>query len=145
MREGPTRNGAGHGDAWKEERKGKGGQKKSRPSLTSNMSAYRCAERKALKLSDCSNINAFAHAREVVAPHGAGLANLVFSPAGTRVVEFFHRAYVNPCFARLAELKNLDYHPVIPAGPDAISHEPRGNRLDLFADVPAILAALRKN
>jgi capsular polysaccharide biosynthesis protein len=97
------------------------------------------------ELSWRDQINAFAHAREVVAPHGAGLANLVFSPAGTRVVEFFHRAYVNPCFGRLAELKTLDYHAVIPAGPDAIRHEPRGNRLDLHADVPAILAALRKN
>jgi capsular polysaccharide biosynthesis protein len=29
----------------------------------------------------------FSRARCVVAPHGAGLANLVFSPPGTRVVE----------------------------------------------------------
>jgi capsular polysaccharide biosynthesis protein len=97
------------------------------------------------ELSWRDQINAFAHAREVVAPHGAGLTNLVFSPADTRVVEFFHRAYVNPCFGRLAELRNLDYHAVIPAGPDAIRHEPRGNRLDLHADVTAILAALRTN
>ena len=90
-------------------------------------------------------INAFAHAREVVAPHGAGLANLVFCQPGTRVVEFFHRAYVNPCFGRLAELKAVDYYPVIPLGAEPISCEPRHNRLDLHADVPSILAALRKN
>ena len=90
-------------------------------------------------------ISAFAHAREVVAPHGAGLANLVFSAAGTRVVEFFHRAYVNPCFGRLAVIKGLDYRPLVAAGAEALRCEPRGNRLDLHADVPAILAALRKN
>jgi hypothetical protein len=97
------------------------------------------------ELSWREQINAFAHAREVVAPHGAALANLVFCRPGTRVVEFFHRAYVNPCFGRLAELANVDYVPVIPDGPEAIGHEPRGNRLDLHADVPAILAGLRKN
>ncbi len=97
------------------------------------------------ELSWRDQINAFAHAREVVAPHGAGLANLVFCRPGTRVVEFFHRSYVNPCFGRLAELAKLDYTAVIPDGTEAIGHEPRGNRLDLHADVPAILAALRKN
>ena len=103
---------------------------------------------KKLRLEELSwreQINAFAHAREVVAPHGAGLANLVFSLAGTRVVEFFQRAYVNPCFGRLAGIKGLDYRPQIPEGPGAISCEPRGNRLDLHADVSAILEALRKN
>ncbi len=97
------------------------------------------------ELSWRDQINAFAHASEVVAPHGAGLANLVFCRPGTRVVEFFHRSYVNPCFGRLAELAKLDYIAVIPDGAEAISNEPRGNRLDLHADVPAILAALQKN
>jgi capsular polysaccharide biosynthesis protein len=55
---------------------------------------------------------AFSHAREIVAPHGAGLANTVFCRAGTKVVELFHREYVNPCFWRLASIQRLDYRPI---------------------------------
>jgi capsular polysaccharide biosynthesis protein len=47
-------------------------------------------------------IAVFSRARCVVAPHGAGLANLVFSPPGTRVVEI---ASTN--LASMRELRGL--------------------------------------
>ena len=51
-----------------------------------------------LALTLAEQILAFAGARVIMSPHGAGLANLVFCRADTRVVELFNHAYFNPCF-----------------------------------------------
>jgi capsular polysaccharide biosynthesis protein len=61
----------------------------------------------ALDLAD--QIGLFAHAHCIVAPHGAGLANLVFARPGTAVVEIHVDAWVNWCFRRLAAVCGLDY------------------------------------
>ena len=87
-------------------------------------------------------VSAFARAREIVAPHGAGLANLVFCRPGVRVVEVFNTAYVNPCFWRLAALMGLDYRPVATPETEPPACVPRGNRLDIVADADAIVRAL---
>ncbi len=87
-------------------------------------------------------INAFRHAKVIVAPHGAGLANLVFCRPETRVVEFFHRTYVNPCFWRLAALCELDYRPVVDASSQLLACDVRSGRLDIEADVKTVLNAL---
>lgn len=47
-------------------------------------------------------INAFANSDIVVAPHGAGLANLVWCGPGTKVIEIFSAKVFNDCFARLS-------------------------------------------
>lgn len=88
-------------------------------------------------------INAFRHAKVIVAPHGAGLANLAFCAPGTRVIELFNRSYVHGCFWRLAALQGLDYRPIVPTGPDPLSQASAHNRLDLVADVAQVRAALR--
>jgi capsular polysaccharide biosynthesis protein len=88
-------------------------------------------------------VAAFAAARVVVAPHGAGLANVVFCREGTRVVEFFNRSYVNPCFERWARAARLDYRAVVPAGEEPVGTERRANREDIAADIAAMLAALK--
>jgi len=85
---------------------------------------------------------AFAAARVVVSPHGAGLANVVFCREGTRVVEFFNREYVNPCFERWARAARLDYRAVVPAGEGAVGTERRANREDITVEVPAVVAAI---
>lgn len=87
-------------------------------------------------------INAFRHAKVIAAPHGAGLANLVFCGPETRVVEFFHRAYVNPCFWRLAALQGLDYRPVVDALSGPLACDVRSGRLDIEAPVETILNAI---
>lgn len=43
-------------------------------------------------------IDHFAAAEVVVAPHGAGLTNLIFAPEGVRVLEMFSPRYLNPTF-----------------------------------------------
>ncbi|MGC4075227.1 MAG: glycosyltransferase family 61 protein [Nibricoccus sp.] len=87
-------------------------------------------------------IAVFRDAREIVSPHGAGLGNLVFCKAGTRVVEFFSRTYVNPCFWRLSALKGLDYRVVVPAGDEPLAQNLNANRNDINVDVAQVLRAL---
>lgn len=88
-------------------------------------------------------INAFRHAKVVVAPHGAGLANLAFCPPGTRVVELFNRSYLHGCFWRLAALQRLDYWPIVPAGEEPLGQDASCNRLDMVADLGQVRTALR--
>ena len=88
-------------------------------------------------------INAFRHARIVVAPHGAGLANLVFCRPGTRVLELFHRSYVHWTYWQLAALLGLDYRPLVAPGAEPLTHTMASNRLDIEADLGQVRAALR--
>jgi capsular polysaccharide biosynthesis protein len=55
----------------------------------------------------------FARAECVVAPHGAGLTNLLFAPPGCAVLELHMDAYVHWCFHRLAALLGQRYECVI--------------------------------
>ncbi len=61
----------------------------------------------------------FAGARMVVAPHGAGLVNLVWSRAGTGVLELYPEFYHDPSFRLLAATMHLDYQYVICKSPGA--------------------------
>ncbi|WP_367322986.1 DUF563 domain-containing protein [Streptomyces sp. HUAS ZL42] len=55
----------------------------------------------------------FAGARTVIAPHGAGLANLVWAQRAERVIELFSAASFNDCFARLSRNLGIDYDYVV--------------------------------
>lgn len=57
-------------------------------------------------LSVQEQIDAFAAAEVVVAPHGAALANLVFCRPQVRVLELFAPNYVNVCYWNITE--NID-------------------------------------
>lgn len=87
-------------------------------------------------------IAALRGARVVVAPHGAGLANIAFCRPGTVVLELFNRAYVNGLFWRLAVVKGLDYRPVVPEDAEPLAEMPARGRDDIVADVPQVLQAL---
>jgi len=93
-------------------------------------------------LSWVDQIEVFRGAKVVVAPHGAGLANLVFCQPGTRVIELFNRSYVNGCYWRLASIRELDYRPMVAAGPEPLTEDLRANRFDLEADLTQIARAL---
>ena len=81
-------------------------------------------------------------ARLVVAPHGAGLANLMFCEAGARVVELVNRAYFNPVFWRLAALRGLDYRAVVADGEGAIREQASAGGVDVEADLARVSAEL---
>jgi capsular polysaccharide biosynthesis protein len=91
------------------------------------------------ELAWADQIAAFRAARVVVAPHGAGLANLAFCAPGTRVVEMVGRDYFNPTFWRLAALRGLDYRPLAEAGDAPLGERRECNRRDLVADVSLVL------
>lgn len=54
-------------------------------------------------------INLFRSCAVIVANHGAGLTNLVYSPPGCRVVELFSPKWLNDCYFRLASICGIDY------------------------------------
>ncbi len=96
------------------------------------------------RLAAREQIALFRNARLIVAPHGAGLANLSFARPGCQVVELQMDAYCNWCFHRLAALKGLTY--------DCIPGRAAGEWLDLdgpvhamrwHVSVPHVLAAVR--
>ena len=95
------------------------------------------------ELTWMEQINAFRRAKVVVAPHGAGLANLVFCQPGTRVVELFNRSYVHGCFWRLAALQRLDYRPIVPESAEPLGQSTGCNRLDIHADLRQVRMALQ--
>lgn len=49
-----------------------------------------------------STIALFKRAVMVIGPHGAGMANLVWTQEGTKVVEFLHMTYPLLCYWHLA-------------------------------------------
>jgi capsular polysaccharide biosynthesis protein len=70
-----------------------------------------------------TQIAMFANAEIVVAPHGAGLTNLMWCSSGTKVLEIFSPSYVNSCFLAIANLVELDYYYLIGDGaplPDGV-------------------------
>ncbi len=66
--------------------------------------------------SFAEQIALFAGAEVIVAPHGAGLTNLLWCKAGTKVLELFSPNYVNVCYWAAANQLGLDYHYLIGGG-----------------------------
>lgn len=62
------------------------------------------------KLSFEEQVALFAGAEAVVAPHGAGLANLLFVPKGCKVLELLDRDFVSDYYYNLAGILELDYY-----------------------------------
>lgn len=87
-------------------------------------------------------ITAFAAAEVVVAPHGAGLANLVFCRPDTRVIELFDRRYLHWCYWQLAAVSGLEYHGVISEGDSPPAHDFGSLGADINVRWPAVAAAL---
>ena len=75
------------------------------------------------KLSVQKQAEVFGSAGMVVGAHGAALTNLVFCYPGTRVVELFSPAYVNPCYRDLCVAAELRHSAVIGNGKDWVLSE----------------------
>ena len=63
-------------------------------------------------LSWTEQINLFRSAKVVVAPHGAGLSNLVFSEPGVQVIELTNGRHYNRCFEWLCHVAGHSYVPI---------------------------------
>jgi glycosyl transferase family 61 len=92
-------------------------------------------------------IDRFAAAEVIVAPHGAALANLVFARPGVRVLELFAPDYVNPCYWAITDaVPDARYHYLVAGTPDEIKaaeHKPKTGVLRDISIAPVrVLAAL---
>jgi capsular polysaccharide biosynthesis protein len=58
-------------------------------------------------------IRLFYSATIIVAPHGAGLANLVFCQPNTRVIELFTPSFMEPHYWLISRLMRLNYHMIV--------------------------------
>jgi Glycosyltransferase 61 len=57
---------------------------------------------------------AFAQAKIIVAPHGAGLSNMIGCRPGTHIVELFGDGYdLNLCYLHLTVGLNMNHHPLL--------------------------------
>lgn len=91
------------------------------------------------QLSWSEQINHFRAARLIVAPHGAGLANLVFCQPGVKVIELLHRAYVPECYKILGSVCALDYRSVITGRHEPLGIKEKVNNLDIPVEVKRVL------
>lgn len=90
------------------------------------------------KLSVAEQAQFLSGARCVVAPHGAALTNLVFSPPGALLVELFHPQHKNRCYVNLAAACGHRYASL---DGQAVPHAD-AERLEYAVDVSAVLRTL---
>ncbi len=90
-------------------------------------------------------IDHYAAAEVVVAPHGAALTNLVFAAPGVRVLEMFPAEYVNQCFWAITQSVPDSKYAYLIAG-DVAQHGPGDpmNKIqaDIDLDPEAVVAAV---
>nr|WP_255709944.1 glycosyltransferase family 61 protein [Pontibacter harenae] len=77
----------------------------------------------------------FAGAKVIVAPHGAGLANLVFCSKGATVVELFPEGYVLPLYYDLASKVGLKYTHIVCEADAKANSVKQGMKLNLLVDL----------
>jgi len=90
-------------------------------------------------------IDHYAAAEIVVAPHGAALTNLVFAAPGIKVLELFPANYVNSCFWAIADsIPDSQYRYLVDG--DVAQHGPGSpmNRIqaDIDVDPAAVIEAV---
>ncbi|HEX4140309.1 MAG TPA: glycosyltransferase family 61 protein [Candidatus Methylacidiphilales bacterium] len=78
--------------------------------LTALLDSHGFTEVRLEEHSLAGQIALFRQAEAIVAPHGAGLTNLVFSEPGTLVVELIALGYGSDLYARLGQARQLNYH-----------------------------------
>jgi hypothetical protein len=62
------------------------------------------------KISFEEQVKIFSQAKIIIAPHGAGMTNMIFSPSECTMIELAPNDQVNHCFWLLANVINLKYY-----------------------------------
>ncbi|WP_310962210.1 glycosyltransferase family 61 protein [Nocardioides terrisoli] len=84
-------------------------------------------------LSVQEQIDVFAAAEAIVAPHGAALTNLAFANPGLRLLELFAPNYVNPCYWTMADnIPDVRYRYLVGSGR---APRPRSPMNGVLADI----------
>lgn len=68
------------------------------------------------KMRIVDQIRQFSESRGVIAPHGAGLSNILFLHPSSFIVEMFPKHYVVKCYMALAKILSLTYSGLILSG-----------------------------
>ena len=70
----------------------------------------------------------------VIAPHGAGLTNLLFCDRGTKVIELMSPDAVRYYYHQLSNHCNLEYYYLLGESVDAVTQDLKIN-IDLLSDL----------
>jgi capsular polysaccharide biosynthesis protein len=96
------------------------------------------------QLSMWEQAESMASCEAVVAPHGAGLSNIVFCSPGTKVIEIFSPELVTGYFWKLSNQMNLDYYYILGKGPPATLLENYQQSWNAKADITVDLSTLSR-
>jgi hypothetical protein len=118
-------------------RRARGRRVRNEEEVMAALSGFERLELEGMTVADQAAL--FASAVCVVAPHGAGLTNLVFCHPGTRVIELFSPNYPNGCYENLARHSELDYVAMAGTGPRTSGTLVRD---DITVDAAALRRAL---
>lgn len=88
-------------------------------------------------------IELFQQARLIVAPHGAGLANLAFCQPGTRIIEIYTHGFIREEYGRQCRLLDLDYTPLDSLETRRPLHRKGRPYDDILADIDQIMNSIQ--
>jgi hypothetical protein len=91
-------------------------------------------------MSFIDQVKLFSTAEMVIAPHGAGLTNIIFSPTNLMVVELFNSWYT-PCYFALSAALNFRYGCL---KCQDFGHNLRGNKQDMIVNTIKLRQLLTK-
>lgn len=87
-------------------------------------------------LSFIEQVALFSRAELIIAPHGAALANLLFSPPKSSVIEIFSPNYVNICYWALCNHGGIKYSYILGDGKRPKRyHDPHNVRENIIAPI----------
>lgn len=87
-------------------------------------------------MSVAQQAHLFSEAKFVVAPHGAGLTNLVFCEPETKVIDIFSPQWVNPCYWILSSHLQLQYAYLMGEGEEVPEHhDPQQKAADISVNL----------
>lgn len=86
-------------------------------------------------LTFLDQVSLFKNANFVIAPHGAGLSNIVFCSKGTKVIEIFSPKFINLCYWYLSSEVELDYYYLFGEGKAINYYDSQFNKEDIEVDL----------
>ena len=97
------------------------------------------------KLSLTEQIEAFRNARVVLAPHGAGLTNILFCRPNTTLIEIFPEGGVHgSAFLRIASQLNFNYYYVVGQKVENRQSRKNPNNADLILEKSSFFSFVRR-
>lgn len=92
-----------------------------------------------------TQIDKFRKARVVLAPHGAGLTNILFCRPGATLIEIFPRGGVHgSMFMRIASQLDLDYYFAVGDSIGTVWSETNPNNADIVLDPESFISFVRQ-